>query len=148
MRQAINEAVSVASLVVSALSGAVGVWQCPTGAWLHWIPIVFLSVGGVFGFVALWQSRWSKPGRYVEVANQSLLNQDVVLDGHLYLDCKFTNVTFVYNGGDCGGFNGQCLFGGSLGFKTGDPKMGQMIGFLREIKMLRPDSIAMYTPKK
>jgi hypothetical protein len=70
------------------------------------------------------------------------------MDGHLYLACRFTNVTFVYNGGNAGGFDGHCLFGGSLGLKTGDPKLGQMLGFLREIKMLRPDSFAMYTPKE
>ena len=147
MRQAINEAISVTSLVVSALSGVVGVWGCPQTPWLHWVPLCFLAAGGSFGFVALWQSRWSKLKGYTEIANQDFLNQDVVLDGHLYLACRFTNVTFVYNGGDCGGFNGHCLFGGSMGFKTDDPKVGQMLGFLKEIKMLQPDVFARYTPK-
>lgn len=44
--------------------------------------------------------------------------------------CRFTNVTFVYNGG---GFTGHCLFK-DVGLKTGDPKLGQMLAFLREIK--------------
>jgi hypothetical protein len=148
MRQAINEAISVASLLVSALSGAAALWGCPHMTWLRWIPIGFLVLGSTFGFVALWQSRWSKPEGHTEVANQEFMNQDVLLDQHLYLACKFTNVTFVYNGGDCGGFNGHCLFGGSIGFKTSDPKVGQMLGFLKEIKMLRPDAFALYTPKK
>jgi hypothetical protein len=117
-------------------------------AWIHWLPVGFLAVGGAFGFVALWQSRWSGSKGYTEIANQEFLNQDVLLDRHLYLACKFTNVTFVYNGGDCGGFNGHCLFGGSMGFKTDDPKMGKMLGFLKEIRMLRPDAFAMYTPKR
>lgn len=148
MRQAINEAVSVASLVLSALSGVVGVWGCPMTTWFHWIPVALLAIASVFGAWALWQSRWHRAKGYIEIVNQEFLNQDVVLDDHLYLACKFTNVTFVYNGGDCGGFNGHCLFGGSLGFKTGDPKVGQMLGFLKEIEMLRPDAFAKYTPKK
>jgi hypothetical protein len=148
MRQAINEAISLGSLVISALSGAVGMWGCPQTAWFHWIPVGFLVLGGVFGFVALWQSRWPQLKGYTEIANQEFLNQDIVLDGHLYLACKFTNVTFVYNGGDCGGFNGHCLFGGSLGFKTGDPKVGQVLGFLKEIRMLRPDAFTQSTPRK
>jgi hypothetical protein len=82
----------------------------------------------------------------MEIANQEFLNTDVLLDGHLYIACRFTNVTFVYNGGDCGGFAGHCLFK-DVGFKTGDPKMGQMLAFLREIKMMREDSFGLYTPK-
>ena len=43
---------AVASLIISALSGAVGMWGCPQAAWLHWIPVGFLAAGGAFGFVA------------------------------------------------------------------------------------------------
>src|ERR1035438_7818926 len=136
MRQAINEAVSMASLAVSAVFGVIGVWGCPKATWLHWTTLGFFLLAGAFGIVALWQARWSKPKGPTEIANQEDLNCDVLMDGHLYLARRFTNVTFVYNGGDAGGFDGRCLFGGSMGLKTGDPKLGQMLGFLREIKML------------
>jgi hypothetical protein len=148
VRQSINEAISVASLFIGALSGVVEVWGCPQMTWLHWIPLGFLAVGSALGFVALWQSRWLRPKGYKEIANQEFLNQDVLMDGYLYLACRFTNVTFVYNGGECGGFSGHCSFERSLGFKTGDPKIGQMLGFLKEIGMLRPDAFARYTPNR
>jgi hypothetical protein len=147
MRQRIVEGISVASLLVSAIFGLVGVWGCPNAKWLHWTVLGFLMLGSVSGFVALGVARWSQRKGYTEIANQTYLGTDVLLDGHVYLACTFTNVTFVYNGGDSGGFDGHCLFGGSLGFVTGDPKLGQMLGFLREMKMLRPDAFAMYRPK-
>jgi hypothetical protein len=136
------------SLAVSAVFGVIGVWGCPNAIWFHWTTLGFFLLAGAFGIVALWQARWSQPKGPKEIANQEYLNCDVLMDGHLYLACRFTNVTFVYNGGDAGGFNSHCLFGGSIGLKTGDPKLGQMLGFLREIKMLRPDSLALYTPKE
>jgi hypothetical protein len=147
MRQAINEAVSMASLAVSAVLGVIGVWGCPNATWFHWTTVGFFLLAGAFGIGALWQARWSKSKGPKEIANQEYLNCDVQMDGHLYLACRFTNVTFVCNGGDAGGFDGHCLFGGSIGLKTGDPKLRQMLGFPREIRMLRPDSFARYTPK-
>ena|SRR5271166_4194698 len=148
MRRAINEAVGVLSLIVSSVFGVIGAWGCPTAQWVHWTAIGALLLACACGSFGLWLARWWKPKGYKEIANQSYLNCDVLLDGNVYLACTFTNVTFVYNGGDAGGFNGHCLFGGSLGFRTGDPKVGQMLGFLKEIKMLRPDAFALYTPKK
>lgn len=146
MRQAINEAVGVLSLVASAGFGLVGAWGCPTAKWLHWAALGFLVLACACGSFGLWLARWWKPKGTKEIANQDFLNTDVLLDGHLYIACRFTNVTFVYNGGDCGGFTGHCLFK-DVGFKTGDPKMGQMLAFLREIRMMREDSFGLYTPK-
>lgn len=148
MRQAMNEAVSVASLMVSAFFGVIGAWGCPNARWLHWITLGFLLLGSAFGGIALWLARWRKPKGYTKIAHQPYVNCDVLLDGYAYLACTFINVTFVYNGGDAGGFDGQCRFGGAQGFKTGDPKLGQMLGFLKEIKMLRSGAVAIYTPKR
>jgi hypothetical protein len=136
------------SFGISAFSAVIQIWGCPSTSWHRWIPIAFLALGIIFAFFALYQSRWSQRKGYIEVANQSYLGTDVLLDGYVYLACTFTNVTFIYNGGDAGGFDGYCLFGGSLGFATNDPKVGQMLGFLKEIKMLRPDVFTKYTPKR
>ncbi len=146
MRRTLNEIATMASFAISALSAVIQLRGCPTGTWFRWIPIAFLGLGILFAFFALWQSRWSKPKGHKEIANQEFLNTDVLLDGHLYIACRFTNVTFVYNGGESGGFTGHCLFK-DVGFKTGDPKMGQMLAFLREIRMMREDSFGLYTPK-
>lgn len=148
MRQAISEGISVCSLIVSALFGMIGAWGCPKPTWLHWGALGFLVVAGIFGSFSLWLARWWKPGRYTEIANQPFLNCDVLLDGRRYLACKFTNVTFVYNGGDAGGFDGECLFGGSLGFRTGEPKVGQMLAFIKELRLLKDGAFVQYTPKK
>jgi len=147
MRQSINEAVGVLSLIVSSVFGVIGVWGCPTAQWIKWTAFVSLVVAAGCACFGLWLARWWKPKGYKEIANQEFLNTDVLLDGHLYIACRFTNVTFVYNGGDAGGFTGHCLFK-DVGLKTGDPKLGQMLAFLREIKMMREDSFGLYTPKK
>jgi len=138
----------MASLLVSAVFGVIGVWGCPNASWLHWTILGFLLLGSAFGFVALWFARWSKPKSYTEIANQPYVNCDVSLDGYRYLACTFTNVTFVYDGGDAGGFDGGCRFGGTLGFKTGDPKLGQMLGFLKELRIVRPELVTIVTPKR
>jgi hypothetical protein len=148
MRQTISELATMASFAISAFTAVIEMRGCPALSWYHWIPTAFLGLGIIFAFFALYQSRWSQRKGYTEIANQHFLNCDVLLDGYIYLACVFDNVTFVYNGGDCGGFNAHCLFGPSLGFRTGDPKVGQMLAFLKEIKMLRQDAFAMYTPKK
>jgi hypothetical protein len=119
--------------------------SCPTARWIRWTAFGALLLAGACGSFGLWLARWWKKG-YKEIANQDFMNTDVLLDGHLYINCRFTSVTFVYNGGDCGGFTGHCLFSG-VGLKTGDPKLGQMLAFVREIRMMREDSFGMYTPR-
>jgi hypothetical protein len=148
MRRTLNEIATMASFAVSAFSAVVQLRGCPLSSWYRWIPIVFLGLGILFAFFALWQSRWSKPKGYKEIANQHFLNTDVLLDGYLYVACKFENVTFQYNGADSGGFTGQCLFNGPPSLKTSDPKLKQMLAFLYSIGMIREDSSGLYTPKK
>lgn len=145
-RQSINEAVSVSSLLVSAISGIVGVWHCPTASWYRWVAVGFLFVFGISAFLALMQSRWALFGGFKEVANQHFQNQDILLDGHQYIACQFTNVTFVYNGGKSGGFDTSCIVKNPA-FRTGDPKMGQMLAFLHNLRLMREDSVGRYTPK-
>lgn len=145
-RQSINEAVSVFSLLLSAIFGIVGVWGCPTSGWYRSIAVGFLVLFGISAFLALMQSRWAPFGGFKEIANQHFENQDVLLDGYQYMACKFTNVTFVYNGGKAGGFDTNCIVK-NPSFKTGDPQMGQMLAFLHNLRLMREDSVARYTPK-
>lgn len=42
--------------------------------------------------------KWPDPYKPISVVNKTFRNEKVVLDGHSYSNCKFYNVTFVYNG--------------------------------------------------
>lgn len=84
---------------------------------------------------------------YIEIVNQTIERRDVPLDGYKYFGCTFTDVTFVYNNGDAGGFDHSCRMGGKLGFKSEDPHIQTMLGFLAAIRLLRPDLQEKYTPK-
>lgn len=146
MRQTINEVAAMASFAFSAFSAIVEVWGCPHVRWLRFIPVTLLAIGIIFAFTALWQSRWFPSSRFKEVANQQFQNRDVLLDGYRYTNCVFTNVTFRYAGRECGGFDGDCKFSG-IGFIASDPAVGQMLEFLRELRLLREDAAVRYTPR-
>ena len=64
-----------------------------------------------------------------EIVNQTFERRDVLLDGYRYFDCTFTDITFVYNNGDAGGFDHTCRVGGKLGFKTEDPTFKHCLDF-------------------
>ena len=136
----------MASLLLSAVFSVIGVWGCPDANWLHWGTLGFFLLAGCFGIWALWLARWSRPKGFTEIANQEFVNQDVLLDGYAYIACRFTNVTFVYNGGECGGIHGDSLLGGILGFRTGDPKLGQVLAVLKEMKFIPENRRVLYTP--
>jgi hypothetical protein len=83
---------------------------------------------------------------YIEIVNQTFERRDVLLDGYRYFGCTFTDVTFVYNNGDAGGFDHTCRVAGKLGFKSDDPHIQTMLGFLASLRLLRPDLLPC-TPK-
>jgi hypothetical protein len=43
-------------------------------------------------------TNFNADAKLIEIKNKSFLNERVLLDGHSYKDCTFTNVKFVYNG--------------------------------------------------
>jgi hypothetical protein len=83
---------------------------------------------------------------YKEIVNQSFQSQDVLLDGHIFINCTFTDVTFVYNNGETGGFDSTCKVGGHYGFKSRDPHIQQMLYFLVHLRFMRPSVNGRYTP--
>jgi hypothetical protein len=82
-----------------------------------------------------------------EIVNQTFRNQEVPLDGYQYIACTFENVTFVYNNGVTGGFDPSSCWTGSVGFKSREPRIQQILGFLQSLKIIPPQATqGLYTP--
>lgn len=81
-----------------------------------------------------------------EIVNQTFQGQEILLDGYVYIGCTFTDVTFVYNNGETGGFDPTCKVGGNFGFKSRDPHIQQMLFFLEHLRFMRPPVKGRYTP--
>ena len=145
LREHLGEILSVASLLVSAMFGIAG---CSSHEWFHTAAIISFVIFGVSVFLTYLQNRFSIFGRLEEIANQHLKNRDVLMDGRLYINCTFENVTFVYNGGKTGGFDPSCKFlDGTVGFTTKNPKLSQMLHFLKSLRIMYPNVEGRYTPR-
>jgi hypothetical protein len=82
-----------------------------------------------------------------DVVNQTFRNQEVPLDGYQYISCIFENVTFVYNNGVTGGFDSSSRWTGSVGFKSREARIQQILGFLQGLKIIPPQTThGLYTP--
>lgn len=89
----------------------------------------------------------SPEAELTEIVNQSFRNQEVLLDGHQYISCTFENVTFVYNNGITGGFDSSSRWTGSVGFKSREPRIQQILGFLQSLKIIPPQTTrGLYMP--
>jgi len=105
----------------SAKVAAMTAWlsTVTANAWFHWVG------GAVIGFAAgVWldaflkggEKRQTWPGwkvnqRPAQVVGRTFRNERILVDGKNFVDCKFYNVTFQYNGKGPVGFNG-CYFSG------------------------------------
>lgn len=65
---------------------------------------------------------WAQKLRRVH--REDIFNKEVLLDGHSYTSCKFSNVTFLYNGGP---FQLVDNVVGPHTIRTDDPKIHRMI---------------------
>jgi hypothetical protein len=84
---------------------------------------------------------------FTEIVNQTFKNQEVPLDGYRYISCIFENVTFVYNNGNTGGIDTSSRFTGSVGFKSREARIQQILAFLQSIKIIPPQTThGLYTP--
>jgi hypothetical protein len=82
-----------------------------------------------------------------DIVNQTFENQEVLLDGYRYIACTFINVTFVYNNGPTDGFDpASCKWTGSVGFKSRDERIQSLLGFLKSLRIIRPEAEGRYTP--
>jgi hypothetical protein len=52
----------------------------------------------------------NEPPRFV-IANKRFINERITLDGIAYRNCRFENVTFVFNGTSPFALDGACIFG-------------------------------------
>jgi hypothetical protein len=85
--------------------------------------------------------------RFEDVVNQTFKNQEVPLDGYRYVACTFENVTFVYNNGVTGGIDPSSRWTGSVGFKSREARLQQILGFLQSLKIIPPQTTqGLYTP--
>jgi len=78
-------------------------------------PFIFFGIIGIILLISTWiviykmpsatkpqeQAKfikWPEPYNPISVVGKTFRNEKVVLDGYSYSNCKFYNVTFVYNG--------------------------------------------------
>jgi hypothetical protein len=66
--------------------------------------------------------KWPDPYNPVPVINKTFTNEQVILDGHSYQHCTFTNVTFVYNGTTPFQFSNNNIYG-LVNMKSDNPSV-------------------------
>jgi hypothetical protein len=90
------------------------------------------------------QERWAAIGREwkvyqpVEVRHSTFRNQEVVLDGKRFSDCKFYNVTFKYNGTTPVHFVHNEIVG-SVRICSDNPSVDMAASFFYSFGVMRPD---------
>ena len=83
--------------------------------------------------------RWSeKQTKLKEIRHRAFLNERLVLDGFHYRNCKFTNVTFEYNGTAMASFSENELFG-SQQFSTQSDIVWTTLAILKGFGHLGPN---------
>jgi hypothetical protein len=103
--------------------------------WLYALIVIsglgyFLDLSDRFGWVD-----FQKFVPLEEVHDQTFQNERVLLDGHAYYHCKFTNVTFVTNGGR--GVLAYSTIIGGYGIATDNSKIEGALGALNGLGALR-----------
>jgi hypothetical protein len=88
-------------------------------------------------------SVWPDPYNPIMVLGRTFRNEKVLIDGHSYRDCKFYNVTFLYNGTTPIQITHSEI--GSTWVESENPAVIGTFILLRSIGFLRED-IAMPTP--
>ncbi len=81
-------------------------------------------------------SRRVRHGKLKKVYNRAFSNQVIVLDGHLYDGCTFSNVTLRWHGGQCFVINSKVL--GYTRFETTNTDFVRLIDILKTLGFLNP----------
>jgi len=76
-------------------------------SWVYYMPLLLIIVGTlifIFREIGWIDKRDSNittfpiAYEYKMVRNEKYMNESILLDGHRYENCRFTNVTFIWNG--------------------------------------------------
>lgn len=82
------------------------------------------------------KTEWGKKHPKIIVRNRTFSNETVPLDGYAYLNCKFSNVTFLFNGDAPFDFSDNDVLNYTI--RTDNPGISGMVLFLEKSGNLRP----------
>jgi len=69
------------------------------------------------------------------VADKHFFNEEVVLDGKDFQECRFTNVTFFYKGSLCS--MSHCTIEGDFFIRLGDPRFENVVGLIKGLGLMK-----------
>jgi hypothetical protein len=96
--------------------------------------VIVLAVLVFIGYIAY----LFKPSESEQVDGRTFANEVVVLDGHDFVNCTFTNVTFVYDGKTPVKFTHNTVVGG-FRFKTNNEVVDRTAVLMRGLGLTRPE---------
>jgi hypothetical protein len=92
-----------------------------------------------FGFIGHSEPKqqflFDKSPPSIVVAHKTFMNERIPLDGYIYSDCTFENVTFVYNGTRPTNFTGNRIVG-RFRYATDNPSIDGAMAMLRGLGLL------------
>lgn len=102
--------------------------------WLSYLPLIMFAFGGFF-----WLLQRLSPRSLTPVYSKAFSKEAVNLDGHIFHHCTFTDVTFIFNGGN---FHfDDCMVHEPFEFKTESGMVGNTIRLILILNQLAPGKL-------
>jgi hypothetical protein len=134
--ETINETLKLEPHMVASLPAFL------TSSLWHFAPLALLCLVGViwmakqFGWFGPRENpipyTWNSAPPHIQVFGKKFINERVVLDGGIFRDCHFQNVTFVFNGTEPVEFTNNYI-SGSIQLSTDNPAVAATVFWLKGV---------------